>query len=421
MKKLSALLLSFFMMLSVFLTPASAADKPVGVWIDGSEVKLGNLNPVMEKGTTLVPMRPLLETLDVNFSWNAKTKTVTGTKEELALSLTIGSTTATVNGVQKKLEVAPKTIDNTTYVPVRFIGETIGYKVEWNQTLRTINFLANKQTAGSTGFLWKVENNGNTVYLLGSIHVANDKMYPLRPEIEAAYEASQYLGVEVDLTKMDQTQIQKFLLEKGTYKDGTTLKDHVSADTYTKVVDLLKANGLAVNAFDTFKPWVVTQSISGLQVQASGLQADIGIDMYFTQKSNTLKKPIIELETAELQLNMFDQFSDGLQEKLLNDTLDALKQTDNKAATDSFKALTDMWTQGDDEFLTAMTQAVAQEPEYYKALVSDRNTNMVKHVKEYLNSDKKSTYFVVVGALHMLGDDGIVTQLQKEGFNVVKQ
>ena len=46
---------------------------------------------------------------------------------------------------------------------------------------------------------------------------------------------------------------------------------------------------------------------------------------------------------------------------------------------------------------------------------------MVKQVKEYLNSDKKATYFVVVGALHMLGEDGIVTQLQKEGFTVVKQ
>lgn len=421
MKKLSALLLSFFMMMSVFLTTASAADKPVEVWIDGSEVKLGNMNPIMEKGTTLVPMRPLLEKLDVDISWNAKTKTVTGTKEGLALSLTIGSTTATVNGEQKQLVVAPKTIDNTTYVPVRFIGEIIGYKVEWNHTLRTINFLANTQTTGSTGFLWKVENNGNTVYLLGSIHVANDKMYPLRPEIEAAYEASQYLGVEIDLTKMDQTKMQQLLLEKGTYKDGTTLKEHVSADTYSKVVELLKANGLPVNTFDTFKPWVVTQSISGLQIQASGLQADIGIDMYFTQKSNKHNKPIIELETAESQLNMFDQFSAELQEKLLIDTLDALKQTDNKAATDSFKALTDMWTQGDDEFLTAMTQAVAEDPEYYKALLSDRNIHMVKQIREYLNNDKKSTYFVVVGALHMLGDDGIVTQLQKEGFNVVKQ
>lgn len=420
MKKLGALFLSIFMVMSVFTT-AYAAEKPVGVWIDGTEIKLGNSNPVVEKGTTLVPMRPLLEKLNVNMNWNKKTQTVTGTKNGLALSLTIGSTMATVNGEKKKLEVAPKTINNVTYVPVRFIGETIGYKVEWNAAQRTITFVANNQAAGSTGFLWKVENNGNTVYLLGSIHVANDKMYPLRPEIEAAFEASQYLGVEVDLTKVDQTEMQKFLTEKGSYTDGTKLKDHVSADTYNKVVALLKANGLAGNAFDSYKPWVVTQGISSLQMQTTDYTPDTGIDLYFTQKAGKLNKPILELENMQLQLNMFNQFSDGLQEKLLLDTLDSLKQTDKAAATASLDALSQMWMQGDEQSLVAMTQSVAKEPEYYKGLVSDRNTNMVKQVKEYLNSDKKATYLVIVGALHMLGDDGIVTQLQKDGFNIVKQ
>lgn len=420
MKKLGALFLSIFMVMSVFTT-AHAAEKPVGVWIDGTEVKLGNANPVVEKGTTLVPMRPLLEKLNVNLNWNKKTQTVTGTKNGLALSLTIGSTTATVNGEKKKLEVAPRTINNVTYVPVRFIGETIGYKVEWSPAQRTITFVANNQAAGSTGFLWKVEHNGNTVYLLGSIHVANDKMYPLRPEIEAAFEASQYLGVEVDLTKVDQTEIQKFLTEKGSYTDGSKLKDHISADTYNKVVALLKANALAGDAFDSYKPWVVTQGISSLQMQTTDYTPDTGIDLYFTQKAAKLNKPVIELENMQLQLNMFDQFSDGLQEKLLLDTLDSLKQTDKAAATASLDALSQMWMQGDEQSLVAMTQSVAKEPEYYKGLVSDRNANMAKHVKEYLNSNKKATYLVVVGALHMLGDDGIVTQLQKDGFNVVKQ
>lgn len=420
MKKLSALFLSFFMVMSVFST-AHAAEKPVGVWIDGTEVKLGSSAPVVEKGTTLVPMRPLLESLDVNITWNKQTQTVTGSKNGLDLSLTIGSTTATVNGEKKKLEVAPKTINNITYVPVRFIGETIGYKVEWNPKLRTITFVANKQPGGSTGFLWKVEKDGNTVYLLGSIHVANDKMYPLRPEIEAAFEASQYLGVEVDLTKVEQAEIQKFILEKGSYTDGTKLKDHISADTYNKVVEILKANGLAGNSFDAFKPWVVTQGISALQVQSTDYTPDTGIDLYFSQKASKLNKPVIELENTQLQLNMFNEFSDGLQEKLLLDTLEGLKQTDSAAAVASLNALSQMWIQGDEQSLVAMTQAVAQEPEYYKGLVSDRNNNMVKQVKEYLNSDKKATYFVVVGALHMLGEDGIVTQLQKEGFTVVKQ
>lgn len=422
MKKLSALFLSLFLVFSVFTT-AHAAEKPVGVWIDGAEVKFTNFNPVVEKGTTLVPMRPLLEKLNINMNWDGKTQTVTGTKEGLQLSLKIGSTSATVNGQQKKLEVAPKSINNVTYVPIRFIGETTGYKVDWNPALRTINFQAQQPAEGSTGFLWKVEKNGNTVYLLGSIHVANDKMYPLRPEIEAAFNASQYLGVELDLTKVDQTAMQKFIMENGSYTDGTLLKDHVSAATYSKVVDFLKANKLPTNAFDSYKPWVVTQTISTLQVQASGYQADTGIDLYFTEKSNTLKKPIIELETAELQLNMLANFSDSLQEKQLNESLHSVTDSANKKDSEqtSVNALTQMWTQGNEEALIALTKAAAQEPEYYKALLSDRNTNMVKHIKEYLNGEKQSTYFIVVGALHMLGDDGIVTQLQKDGYSVVKQ
>lgn len=421
MKKLGTLLLSIFMVLSVFATSAQAAEQPIKVLIDGAEVKLGSSNPVVEKGSTLVPMRPLLEKLEVNISWNKQTQTVSGTKNGLTLSLTLGSTTATVNGEKTKLEVAPKSINNVTYVPVRFIGEIIGYKVEWNPALRTITYKSNKPAAPSTGFLWKAEHNGNTVYLLGSIHVANEAMYPLRPEVEAAFNAAQYLGVEVDLTKIDQLEIQKFLLEKGSYTDGTKLKDHVSADTYNKVVAFLKTNGLAGNTFDTYKPWVVTQSVSSMQIMNTEYKADMGIDLYFTQKATTQKKTIIELENMQLQLNMFDQFSDKLQEKLLLDTLDSQKQADKAAAAATLDGLTQMWKQGDENALIAMTKGVAVEPEYYKGLVSDRNANMVKKVKEYLNSDKKETYFVVVGALHMLGDDGIVTQLQKEGFNVVKQ
>ncbi|GGG13345.1 hypothetical protein GCM10010912_67240 [Paenibacillus albidus] len=421
MKKLGALFLSLFLTLSVLGT-ANAADKPTRVWMDGTEVQLGASNPVTENGTTLVPMRPILEKLNVAVLWNPKTQTVTGTKNGLELSLQIGSTTATVNGEKKKLDAAPKTINNTTYVPIRFIGETIGYKVEWNAAQRTITLkTAAPQAAGSTGFLWKAENKGNTVYLLGSIHVANDKMYPLRPEIESAFAASDSLSVELDLTKVDQTAMQKFLTEKGIYTDGTKLKDHVSAETYNKVVAILKANGLPGDSFDNYKPWVVTQSISSLQVQSEGYKPDTGIDLYFTEKSHKMNKPVLELETAELQLNMFNDFSDGLQEKLLKDTLDSLAQADKETAETSIDLLSEMWIKGDEETLTALTKSSASEPEYYKALLGDRNIGMFNHVKEYLNSDTKSTYFVVVGALHMVGDDGIVTKLQKDGYTVVKQ
>ncbi|UKS27336.1 TraB/GumN family protein [Paenibacillus sp. HWE-109] len=68
----------------------------------------------------------------------------------------------------------------------------------WNQSLREITLTAKQQLSESRGFLWKVENKGNTVYLLGSIHYVLEGMYPLRREIEKAFQAADYLGVELE-------------------------------------------------------------------------------------------------------------------------------------------------------------------------------------------------------------------------------
>jgi uncharacterized protein len=86
-----------------------------------------------------------------------------------------------------------------------------------------------------------------------------------------------------------------------------------------------------------------------------------------------------------------------------------------------FEDLMNMWTSADEKKLVSLTQTLAVNPEYYKALIEDRNTGMVSKIEGYLNSEETHTYFVVVGALHMLGDDGIVTQLEKAGYTVEKQ
>ncbi len=144
----------------------------MSVWLNGEQIRFSTSEPIVEKGVTLVPMRPLLEKLDVKLNWNEATRTASVAKEGLTLSLQIGNTNATANGKTVKLAAAPKQISNVTYVPLRFVAETTGYKVAWNQSLRQVTLTSEQQQDGSRGFLWKVENKGNTVYLLGSIHVA---------------------------------------------------------------------------------------------------------------------------------------------------------------------------------------------------------------------------------------------------------
>ncbi|MFF2017037.1 M13-type metalloendopeptidase [Paenibacillus sp. NPDC058177] len=144
MKKLSATILSLSLLTSG-LSSVHAAEKALSVSLNGQQIQFSKSAPIVEKGVTLVPVQPLLEKLGVQVKWDAKTRTLSGTKVGLTLSLKVGSTSATVNGKAIKLDAAPKQIQNVTYVPLRFIAETAGYKVAWNQSLRQVSLTSKQQ------------------------------------------------------------------------------------------------------------------------------------------------------------------------------------------------------------------------------------------------------------------------------------
>ncbi|CAM4159750.1 TraB/GumN family protein [Paenibacillus alkaliterrae] len=412
MKKIAALFLSFALLFS-FVTSVQAEAKPISVWVGEEQIQLGESEPILEKGTTLVPAKLILEELDFTVDWDQANKAVIAEKGGLVLALQIGNHTAYVNNAEKQLLVAPKIIEGTTYVPLRFVSEAAGYVVSWSSEQRTVSLEA---TEASRGFLWKVENAGNTVYLLGSIHIANEAMYPLRSEILNAYKESDYLVVEADISKANDPKIQELVLDLSTYKDGTTLKDHVSAETYEKIGKILAEIGLAANALDAYKPWSVSNTISYFAANKEGFDPAIGIDAYFLQQAIVSQQPIIELESFELQLKMFDEFSDELQEEMLDGSIESYY-----AENSDIEAVSEMWVTGNEEQLLALTLDTATNGELYKALLEDRNIPMVDKVKSYLNEKEGKTYFVVVGAAHMLGEHGLVPLLEKAGFTVTRQ
>ncbi|ABO51609.1 copper amine oxidase domain protein [Desulforamulus reducens MI-1] len=90
--------------------------------------------PVLDNGRTLVPMRKIFERLGADIDWNAQSQTVTATKGEVKIELTLGKTTAVVNGKNIKLDVPAKLVDGRTMVPMRFVGETLGAKVNYVTT-----------------------------------------------------------------------------------------------------------------------------------------------------------------------------------------------------------------------------------------------------------------------------------------------
>lgn len=383
--------------------PAMAAPQETSVKVNDQTVEYTVGAPMNNKGTTLVPLRSTLEAMDV--------KLTTATDDTI---------TAVVDGKTITLKSKLTRINGVTYAPIRIVGDAAGYEVNWDAKTRTVLLVSKGvETAAQTGgrgFMWEVESNGNTVYLVGSMHIADDSFYPLRKEFEEAFAEADYLGVEIDISKAADEAQQKLILDLGSYQDGTTLKDHVSSETYTKLGDILKKNGLEPNALDAFKPWVAESTLASLKSTTAGYEASAGVDLYFIQKAIERKLPIIELESYESQLGMFNDFSKELQEETLKATLDNFDVLD-----DSVNQMAEMWKTGNDEQLLELTNSFSDNEEYNKAMLIDRNIGMADKIDGYLKSDKKEEYFIVVGAAHYLGEHGIVKLLEDKGYTVERK
>lgn len=130
---------------------AAAAEQPITVTIDQQKLNLTNSAPLQENNTVLVPMRPIFEKLGLKLVWDAKSNTITATKEGLTIKLQLGSKKASVNGTVKQLVVAPKMIKNVTYVPLRFVSEATGNDVSWNARSKSVEITSVQNTVDMEG------------------------------------------------------------------------------------------------------------------------------------------------------------------------------------------------------------------------------------------------------------------------------
>lgn len=138
-------ILAFLMIFSLLTLPVyvQAAEQPVKVKVNGAEVKFPDAQPYIDPANkrTMIPIRFVSEELGSHVSWNQKTQVVSMMRAEnqtLSIFLKIGENQANVNGVVKKFDAKAVLKNNRTFVPLRFVSETLGAKVEWNEAERTV-------------------------------------------------------------------------------------------------------------------------------------------------------------------------------------------------------------------------------------------------------------------------------------------
>jgi plastocyanin/uncharacterized protein YegJ (DUF2314 family) len=140
-KKLLALLLSLTLIFTVGVVSALAANHTqpkINVTLDGKDLSLGQ-QPVIQNGRTLVPYRAIGEKLGASVSYDGATKSVTVTKGSNVYVLTLGSKVATINGVEVGLDVPAQLMNNSTFVPLRFLSENLGIGVGYEGASKTVS------------------------------------------------------------------------------------------------------------------------------------------------------------------------------------------------------------------------------------------------------------------------------------------
>ena len=267
--------------------------------------------------------------------------------------------------------------------------------------------------------LYKVGSASSTVYILGSIHLAKPEIYPLDTVIEQAYKSSDILVVELDAESPESMiAMQTAMAQLGMYPNGKSLKTELSAQTYKQLQAYAVKTGLPLHMLEQMKPWVVMLQLSVMEMMRLGYSPELGIDKHFVDQAKRDNKPITALETIEEQMALLSRDDNTYQDKLLRYTLESMSEMEPM-----LNKLSSSWKNGDAKAIEKMFLLTMQDDpslnEIYDALITKRNYMMTKKIEGFLKTGKD--YFVVVGAGHVIGSEGIVDLLQQRGYKVGQQ
>lgn len=260
--------------------------------------------------------------------------------------------------------------------------------------------------------LWQVEGRENTVYLLGSVHLLRENDYPLDSAIYAAYDDAEILIMELDMDDLDPARMQALVIELGGVADGGSLAGLMGEDLYSEAETLAASINVPLQMLASVEPWLAAITVEQLMLQRIGFNPAFGVEAHFVGKAGSDGKEILGLEEIDEQLGFLDSLSIEAQRELLIQTLS--EAIDLEPMMDG---LVEAWRRGDTDYLEANMLADMQDyPELYDAIVVGRNKSWVMSIDELL--DDTDDYLVIVGALHLVGDDSVPALLEDRGRRV---
>jgi uncharacterized protein len=274
--------------------------------------------------------------------------------------------------------------------------------------------------AGGTarGTLYKVQHQGQTAYLFGTIHIGHPAFYPLDAQTMKALSESVRLLVEFD--SRNTAAVMDAMARYAFYPNGERIDPYLSVRTKQQLRRTLPRFGLTFDKVASMKPWMVANLLIGLDAERDGLSLQLGTEMFLLDFAARKGLEVLELESADYQLALFDSMPPAHQEIYLQETL---TEIDTGEANRKAQQLIAAWQRADAKVFRALYKELMAEKSLSAGfmrtvLLDQRNVSMASTIDTLL--ERKGTSFVAVGLLHLIGEKGLPELLRRRGYAVQK-
>jgi uncharacterized protein YbaP (TraB family) len=273
--------------------------------------------------------------------------------------------------------------------------------------------LALQATAAADPAVWRVTGErGSEVTLLGSMHVLRPTDYPLPAAVDELIERADVIVMELDLDDIDAATQQRVILGTAMLPQGTVLANVVDADVYRLVQQTSAQLGVDLKLLERFEPWFLAVTLLDQGMRKFGYQAERGIEQHVLGEAQRTRKEIVGLETLEFQIGIFDSLPPSQQQAMLEQTLAELDEAET-----ALSAMVAAWRDGELESLSAeLLDDFDEFPGLYDTLVTKRNAAWVPKLEGMLTDGQR--HLVVVGALHLVGRNNVISMLGARGHDV---
>ena len=343
-----------------------------------------------------------------------------------------GESSAVSSDTAESSEESTEEVPETTAEETQVIGEptseeTVESPVPTNPYGETVDITKYIKNTEIDPPLWKVTDpeSGNSMYLLGTIHVLPNNVSEYPADLMDIYNSVDSIAVEYDVTALqNDINAQMDYVNGMVYSDGSTVKDHISEESYNKAKDYFTSIGVYVDMLDQYTAgYWINQLTSIMMLRLENMEMT-GTDTYFIGKAQEDGKEVISIEELSMQTGALNAFSDEYADYLIGEAVDDMDDIEGFA--EDYAELYELWAEGSGDILLDMDMDIDELPEdlkddheeYLKTMVDDRNKYMADKASEYIKEGKNCLF--MVGAGHYSGDNGVDNLLEGMGFTVEK-